>query len=263
MAAPMGSDETGTSLGALAFEDAQTPLLLRKPVVGGVVLGFAAVVALYVVATQFWGLSFKIDAEPFRDWVEERGALGVLVFILVMALSVLFAPIPNVPIFIAAGLAWGPVLGTVYCMAGLTLGSAIAFGLARKFGRRHLARLIGQRAAARIDHMVDTMGGRVVFWSRLMPGVNFDWISYVAGMTSVPFRVFIFYSFLGMLAPTAVTVAMGDGLTRNPAITLALGGFWVVSIVATALYFWLKRSHFRGSEKPPAEPGVNAEVELG
>ena len=106
MAAPMGSDETSTSLGALAFEDAQTPLLLRKPVVGGVVLGFAAVVALYFVATQFWGLSFKIDAEPFRDWVEERGALGVLVFILVMALSVLFAPIPNVPIFIAAGLAF-------------------------------------------------------------------------------------------------------------------------------------------------------------
>lgn len=263
MAGTVELEDTGQELESLMFEDSQTPLLLRKPFVAGVVLLFFAVVGLYFVSTRFWGLSFKIDAEPFRDWVEARGAFGVLVFILVMALSVLFAPIPNVPIFIAAGLAWGPVLGTAYCMAGLTIGSTVAFWVARKFGRRHLARLIGRHAAERIDHMVDTMGGRVVFWTRLMPGVNFDWISFVAGMTSVPFRTFIIFSFLGMLPPTAITVAMGDGLTRNPAITLALGGFWVVSIVATAIYFWLRRSHWRAPAKAPAESGVNAEAELG
>jgi uncharacterized membrane protein YdjX (TVP38/TMEM64 family) len=247
----------------MVFESSETPLLLRKPVVFGVVIAFFAVVALYVIATKFWGLSFKIDAGPFRDWVEARGPLGVVVFILVMALSVLFAPIPNVPIFIAAGLAWGPILGTVYCMIGLTLGSGVAFFVARKFGRQHLPKLIGHHAASRLDSMVDNMGGRVVFWTRLMPGVNFDWISYVAGMTSVPFRVFIFYSFLGMIPPTAVTVAMGDGLTRNPAITIALGGFWVVSILATAGYFWMRRKHWRTPAAPTLESGGNPEVELG
>ncbi len=50
---------------------------------------------------------------------------------------------------------------------------------------------------------------------------------------------------------------------RRPAITLALGGFWVVSIVATAIYFWLRRSHWRAPAKAPAESGVNAEAELG
>ena len=257
------TDETAHDLDEIVFEGSETPLLLRKPVVFGVVIAFFAVVALYVIATKFWGLSFKIDAGPFRDWVEARGPFGVVVFILVMALSVLFAPIPNVPIFIAAGLAWGPILGTIYCMIGLTLGSGVAFFVARKFGRQHLPKLIGHHAAARLDSMVDSMGGRVVFWSRLMPGVNFDWISYVAGMTSVPFRVFIFYSFLGMIPPTAVTVAMGDGLTRNPAITIALGGFWVVSILATAAYFWMRRKHWRAPATPKLESGVNPEVELG
>jgi uncharacterized membrane protein YdjX (TVP38/TMEM64 family) len=257
------SDDTGDNLDQMVNSEDETPLLLRKPVVGGVVVAFLATVALYFVATQFWGLSFKIDAGPFRDWVEARGVLGVVVFILVMALSVLFAPIPNVPIFIAAGLAWGPVLGTVYCMAGLTLGSAAAFFVARKFGRKHLPKLIGHHAASRLDSMVDNMGGKVVFWTRLMPGVNFDWISFVAGMTSVPFRTFIVYSFLGMIPPTAVTVAMGDGLTRNPAITLALGGFWVVSILATAGYFWFRRNHLRGALRRPPESGANPEGELG
>ncbi len=256
-------DPTVEHIDDLMFEESETPLLLRKPVVFGIVVLFAACVAVYFAATTFWGVSFKVDAEPFRDWVEERGALGVVVFILVMAASVLFAPIPNVPIFIAAGLAWGPILGTIYCMAGLTLGSAAAFWVARKLGRNHLPRLIGHKAAARIDHMVDNMGGRVVFFSRLMPGINFDWISFVAGMTSVKFRTFIVYSFLGMIPPCAVTVAMGDGLNRDPRITLGLLGLWVLAIVATAWFFWSRRKHWRAS--PPARPdsGVNPEAELG
>jgi len=256
-------DETSEALDSIALEGGETPLLLRKPVIIGVVLAFLATVGLYYVATQFWGLSFQIDAEPFRDWVEERGPLGVIVFILVMAVSVLFAPIPNVPIFIAAGLAWGTVLGTVYCMLGLTLGSAMAFYASRKLGRKHLPRLIGKSAASRLDSMVTEMGGRVVFWTRLMPGVNFDWISFVAGMTAVPFRVFIFYSFLGMLLPTGVTVAMGDGLDRDPRITLALGGLWVLAIVATAGYFWMRRRRHVAARRLRAETGVTPTSELG
>ncbi|MEO8541290.1 MAG: TVP38/TMEM64 family protein [bacterium] len=257
------TEDVSEGLDHIALGGGETPLLLRKPFVIGLVVAFFATVLLYVVATQFWGLSFKIDAEPLRDWVKARGALGVIVFILFMAISVLFAPIPNVPIFIAAGLAWGPILGTVYCMIGLTIGSAAAFFVARKFGRKHLPKLIGHSAAARLDSVVDNFGGKVVFWTRLMPGVNFDWISFVAGMTSVPFRTFIVYSFLGMIPPTAVTVAMGDGLTRNPAITLALGGFWVVSILATAAYFWFRRKHWRGALSKPSDSGVNPEAELG
>ncbi|MCL6643867.1 MAG: VTT domain-containing protein, partial [Dehalococcoidia bacterium] len=162
-----------------------------------------------------------------------------------MALSVLFAPVPNAPIFMAAGLAWGPVLGTLYCMAGLVLGSAVAFWVARRFGRRHLARLIGRRNADRIDALVLEMGGRVVFWSRMIPAVNFDWISFLAGMTAIPFRVFIVYSALGMLFPTAIAVVAGDGLGRDARITLAAGGVWVGVIVVSAVVYWRRRANGR------------------
>jgi uncharacterized membrane protein YdjX (TVP38/TMEM64 family) len=255
--------EPEADLEDVLFEGNETPLLLRKSVLIGVVVGFFAILGAYLMITIAFDLSLKIDAEPFRDWVEERGPMGVVVFILVMAASVLFAPIPNVPIFIAAGLAWGPVLGTVYCMAGLTLGSAAAFWVSRRFGRTHLPKLIGHKAAARLDGMVDTMGGRVVFWTRIMPGVNFDWISFVAGMTSVPFRTFIVYSFLGMIPPTAITVAMGDQLGKNPLITIALGGIWVLAILATAGYFWMRRRNSQSRRLQTVETGANPEAELG
>ncbi|MEJ5222274.1 MAG: TVP38/TMEM64 family protein [Tepidiforma sp.] len=219
----------------------EPPLLLRRKVVGGLVAAFVLAVIAYWATSEYFGISYTIDEEPFREWVDGFGLLGPLVFIVIMALSVLFAPVPNAPIFMAAGLAWGPVLGTAYCMAGLILGSAMAFWVARRFGRRHLPRLIGAKNAARVDSLVLEMGGRVVFWSRMIPAVNFDWISFVAGMTAIPFRVFIVYSALGMLFPTAISVVAGDGLGRDFRITLAAGGAWVAVIVISAVVYWRRR----------------------
>ncbi|MCL4240031.1 MAG: TVP38/TMEM64 family protein [Dehalococcoidia bacterium] len=257
------TDDTEAKLEAMIFQAEETPLLLRKKVVGGIVLAFLLTAVLYVVTTEYFGLSYKIDAEPFQEWVEERGVLAPIVFILVMALSVLFAPVPNAPIYIAAGIVWGPVLGTAYCMAGLTLGSALAFWIARRVGRKHLPRLIGHRMANRLDTLVEDMGGRVVFWSRMIPAVNFDWVSFVAGMTAVPFRVFIIYSFLGMLFPTGLTVVAGDGLGRDPRITLVAGGIWVGVILASAGYFWARRKHLMGEGVRGPDPGAVTPAELG
>lgn len=246
-----------------AFGDGETPLLLRKRVVVGIVLGFAGLVAAYFIAARIFGFSPTFDAEPFQDWVQDFGPWGPVVFIIVMALSVLFAPVPNAPIFIAAGLAWGPVVGTAYSMAGLTLGSTMAFYAARFLGRRHLRRLIGAKTAERLDHMADTMGGRVVFFSRMMPGINFDWISFLAGMTSVRFGIFIFYSFLGMLFPTGLAVAAGDSLGRDTRITVLLGGIWVFTIVLTALYFWWRRRQHLAARRKLAQTGAERSPELG
>ena len=253
MAEPKGPGRhiSRPSVDSFVFEGEATPLLLRGRVVAGIVVAFIMLVATYLVLVRAFGWSFDVNAEPFRVWVDGWGAWGPVVFIGVMALSVLVAPIPNVPIFIAAGLVWGPVVGTTYSMAGLLIGSAMAFGISRRFGRKHLPRLIGKKAAERLDTISETMGGRVVFWARILPVVSFDWVSFVAGMTSIPFTRFFLYSALGMLFPTWVAVAAGDGLGRDIRITLAYGGVWVSLIVGTAAYFWFRRRvaiKRRGSE---------------
>ncbi len=250
-------------LGAFVFEGDETPALLRARVIVAVGIVVALCIAAYVIAHEVFGFSWTIDAEPFKQWVKDRGALGPIVFVLVMALSVLFAPIPNVPIFIAAGLAWGPWLGTAYSLAGLVLGSTMAFYAARWLGQRHLGRLIGAKMAARLNTLADTMGGRVIFWARMLPAINFDWISFVAGMTSIRFTVFIIYSTLGMVIPTAIVVAAGDGLSSNPRVTLLMAGLWFAGIAATGVYFWRQRvagNRERGTGSRDMQERTNAET---
>ncbi|MCC7364060.1 MAG: TVP38/TMEM64 family protein [Dehalococcoidia bacterium] len=232
---------------AFVYEGEATPLLLRKSVVFALVAAFAVIAAGYFAAVAYFDIPTTLDAEPFQDWVEDRGALGPVVFILVMAVSVLFAPIPNVPIFIAAGLAWGVVLGTVYSMAGMMLGSTMAFYAARLVGRKHLARLIGRKTADRLDHLVDRFGGGLVFWARMLPVVNFDWISFLAGMTAIRFLPFFVYSFLGMLLPTIIAVVAGDSLGKDIRISVGLLGVWVSGIVFSAGFFWYRQRKGRAT----------------
>jgi uncharacterized membrane protein YdjX (TVP38/TMEM64 family) len=239
----------GEALASSMVTSEETPLLLRWRVIAALVVAFVAVVGGYFIASSIWGFSAEIDAEPFRDWVEGWGALGPVVFIFVMAASVLFAPIPNVPVFIAAGLAWGPLLGTVYSLIGLMIGSTAAFWISRRLGRRWLPRLIGRHNASRIDALADSMGGRVLFLARMLPVVNFDWLSFVAGVTSIRYWVFAVASFFGMIVPTAAAVVAGDGLGRDLRITAAAIGAWLAVVLFTAAYYYWRRRRYMASRR--------------
>lgn len=241
------------SLEDAMFEGEETPLLLQWRVIAAIVGLFVVIVGGYFAASAIWGFSTEIDAEPFRDWVEEQGPLGPLVFIAVMAVSVLFAPVPNAPVFVAAGLAWGPVLGTVYSLIGLMLGSTAAFWVARRLGRRFLPRLIGSRNADRIDSVADSMGGRVVFAARMLPVLNFDWLSYVAGVTSIRFGTFALASVLGMIVPTAAAVVAGDGLGRDIRITAGALGAWLGTVLLSALYYYWRRRRYLSRRRSEAK----------
>ncbi|MXW26336.1 MAG: TVP38/TMEM64 family protein [Dehalococcoidia bacterium] len=233
-------------------EGEETPLLLQRRVLAGIAAAFLALVAVYFILTAVFDISLQPDPKPLQDWVEQWGVWGPIAFMAVMAFSVLFAPVPNAPIFIAAGLVWGPVLGSVYSMIGMMWGSAMAFWVARRLGRKYLPRLVGSKAAAQMDSLSVRMGGRLIFWARMLPVVNFDWISFLAGLTAMSFWRFFVFSFLGMLTPTIVGVVAGDSLGRDVRITLIIAGVWVAGVILSGLYFWWRRRQARAEAAPQA-----------
>jgi len=241
------------ALRELVYEGEAVPWLLRGRVLIALAVGMLLIISSYGVALQIFGLPTNLDAEPLQEWVEARGLLAPLVFIAAMALSVLFAPIPNVPIFAAAGLIWGPIVGTVYSLIGMMAGSLLAFYVARLMGRRHIHRFIGRKAAVRIDGLVDSFGGQVVFWARMLPIVNFDWISFLAGVTSIRVVPFLVWTFLGMILPTALGVVAGDALGKDVRVTLVIGAVWVASILLTGGYVGWRARRSGGVERPTGQ----------
>jgi uncharacterized membrane protein YdjX (TVP38/TMEM64 family)/rhodanese-related sulfurtransferase len=172
----------------------------------------------------------RFDAAGLQAWVEGAGAAGPLVFIGLYALvTVLF--LPGSVITLAGGALFGPVWGTLWNLAGATLGAALAFLIARYLGADWVARRAGPRLT-RLNEGVSAEGWRFVAFVRLVPLFPFNLLNYALGLTRIPFAAYVLatgvfmlpgaiaYTWLGYAGREAL--AGGEGLVRNGLIALAL-----------------------------------------
>ena len=107
----------------------------RKRVIALVGLGLFVVFSIAV----FWFvgkpmLQFVSQPDQFRDWVDTHGIWGRLAFLGMVMFQVFVAIIPGEPLEIGAGYAFGPVEGTLLCMGGVAIASAIIFLLVKRLG---------------------------------------------------------------------------------------------------------------------------------
>lgn len=183
-----------------------------------------------------------LETDDIREWGEGLGPWGPVILIAILAAAMVFAPIPNPPFMIAAGLIWGTVLGVVYAVIGQMIGAAIIFWISRRFGRQFIPRLVGERGAERIDLLAREIGPQLVFWWRMMP-ISFDFAAYAAGLTPMSFRFFMALVLFGSIVPTAVVVGFGDSLNHSWTARFVFGGLIVVAIAVPATVLYLRNRH--------------------
>ena len=76
------------------------------------------------------------DPDQYRAWIDGKGIWAQISFIAMVFFQVIFAIIPGEPLEICAGIAFGGMEGTLLCLLGIFLGSAVIFLLVRKLGVR-------------------------------------------------------------------------------------------------------------------------------
>jgi uncharacterized membrane protein YdjX (TVP38/TMEM64 family) len=203
-----------------AFTAKQAWLLLAL-----LALGLLVTYGIDRLVSQF----VDLDERRIEQWVHGFGALGPLVLILIEAGTVVFSPVPTVPIDIAGGLAFGVFPGTLYVLTGAMIGATLDFYLASRLGRGFVERKLGRRVMESIDGVALRMGAKLIFFTRLCPLFNFKWVSYAAGLTRIPYRTYAVWSLLGTLGPTIAVLYVGDVLVTHPARS---------ALVFTALVIW-------------------------
>jgi len=199
------------------------------------VLGLFAVVAvfagLYVALLRY--APFVFDAEALRDWIDGFGELAPLVFVVVQAGQVVVAPIPGQVVALVSGYLFGSVAGTVYSLSGVLLGSAIAFLLAKRFGRSFVEKILDESVVERFDGFVDRVGipGLVVFV--LVPGLPDDVICFAAGLTKWSLRTFMIVIAIGRLPAYVLTVYAGGQFASGQSLTafVLLGVIGCLSLI--------------------------------
>lgn len=199
-------------------------------------------IAVALAAILYLGRSAGAYVPRFATWVEDLGFWGPIVFILGYAGATL-AFVPGSVLTLAAGAIFGLVEGTLYVFVAATLGSTLAFLVARHAARERIEKRIeGDARFAAIDRAVGAEGRKIVFLLRLSPVFPFNLLNYALGLTRVRL-VDYFVASLGMLPGTLLyvytgkiigdvaAVAGGAGPERGPGSWLLVG----VGLVATLL----------------------------
>lgn len=187
------------------MDDAKTapsPATTRLPI-GRLLFGVVAVVALLALGRQLGGY-----LPAFAQWIEGLGFWGPVLFIVGYAAATV-AFVPGSVLTLAAGAIFGLGSGMVYVFAAATLGSALAFLVARYIARQAIERrLEGNERFTAIDRAVGREGFKIVVLLRLSPVFPFNLLNYALGLTGVRFRDYVLAS-IGMLPGTLLYVYYG------------------------------------------------------
>lgn len=210
---------------------------------------------LLIVGTLFamahaFGWGERLGA--LRDWIRTLGPWGPVAFVLTFAVAAVLA-IPGSLFAVTAGALFGPVLGVIVDSIGSTLGASLAFLVARYVARDAVAQWLSHdERFRRLDHLTAKRGAAIVGLTRLVPFFPYDLLNYSFGLTNIPFRTYVFWSWLCMLPGTIVYVVGADavftaisrqGASWTSIAVIAAAGFLLALLIRYA-------RHSLGKERP-------------
>jgi uncharacterized membrane protein YdjX (TVP38/TMEM64 family) len=167
----------------------------------------------YLLADYFGLTGLITDLDSMVAEIRRLGVVGPFLVIALMALAVVFNPLPSAPVALASGAVYGHSWGTIYIIIGATLGAVIAFLIARISGYQAVRKLLPanwflNRGSTQSALMFS------IFISRLIPFLSFDLISYAAGLTPISLWRYFLATLFGLM-PASFLLAHFGGEMRQ------------------------------------------------
>jgi len=201
---------------------------------------FAGVVFLVIwhYNSQLWNQVNKLyhiyqDPHQLKKVIKSFGPYAPLAYILLQIMQVVIAPIPGGAIEFLGGYLFGVRAGFIYSMIGLTLGSWLAFSLARIFEKIAVEKFVSVQTRKKFDYLVEHEGVILSFILFLLPGFPKDALCYILGLTPMHLGIFLTISTIGRIPGTLMAILQGAKAFEQEYYTfgMLLGGSALVILV--------------------------------
>ncbi|MDP1729397.1 MAG: TVP38/TMEM64 family protein [archaeon] len=193
------------------------------------IVPIALLIIGYVFPSQFFG-----SQEAIRDFVSQFGVFAPLAFIVLQILQVVITPFSHYAVSIAGGFIFGTWQGFIYNWIGRVIGTAIAFYLARIFGRKIINHVVKKETIQKYDYIFEK-GRFLLFLAYFLPLFPDDELSYLAGLSAISPRIFLPLMVIGHISGSLSLAYIGNGIQsfREPmfiilSLITLIGGIWFV-----------------------------------
>jgi uncharacterized membrane protein YdjX (TVP38/TMEM64 family) len=225
-------NQEGHSVQSIEFE--QKPAVKTKNhVVLKFVLATLVLVLLSILLYQTGLLKIFFSKKCMANFLQSLGQWSFLGFIGLQITQVVIAPIPGDVTGLIGGYLYGPWLGIIWSTIGLTIGSYIAFELARTFGKPFVKKWVPDKFMERFRFLLTHRGAFIVFLLFFLPGFPKDYLCYILGLGEFSALEFTVISGVGRLFGTVLLTLGGNYIRLHQYVQFSV--VCGVALVAFAL----------------------------
>lgn len=210
-------------------DDETGPAKPRWVALAAIALAFAALAAVW----QFTPLSGVVTAERAMQWAHDFGSRPWAPLVVMLAYTpACFIMFPRPLITLTGVIAFGPVLGFVYALLGITFSAAVTYFVGQRMRRDSVRRLAG----AKLDKMILVLrkhGLLAMTLLRLVPLAPFAVEGIVAGAVRLKLWHLLVGTAIGLTPGTLAATLFGGQL--EAALTDHEVNWWVVAGVLGVL----------------------------
>ncbi len=218
----------------------------KKTIMGIAVLGTVAAGILYLLF-PLGIVEYFTNRHLLTHFFTEHRTNAVVIFVGLQALQVVAAPVPGEVTGLVGGFFFGNARGILYSTVGLTLGSWLAFLLARFAGRPLVEMVVNSQTIKRYDYVMKHKGLFLAFLMFLIPGFPKDILCYLLGLGHMRQRDFLLVSTSGRLLGTAL-LTLGGSFLRGKhygafftVLGIGIGAVLLVMIYRENIERWFRR----------------------
>lgn len=207
---------------------------------------------LIIGILAFVGWKFSVDRENFKLWMDDHGAFGCVVYVIMVILQIIVALVPGGPIEVAGGYAFGAFLGTILFLLGAFIGSLTVFILVRKYGKPVVELFFKDKDIGKLSFLKDDAKRNILFLVLfIIPGSPKDLLCYVAGLTDMPIWFFIVITTLGRLPAVLGSAISGEALGNENTFVaiISLAIIFTISAIGIVAYYFVTRKHKSDEKK--------------
>lgn len=216
-------------------------LTLKTKRIIGLISLFITIGVFYLIAhfAVYRFFSSGASASSFKEFIEGYGFIGRFVALGIQLLQVFIAFIPGEFIEVGLGYAFGAIEGTLICLVGVALASALIFVLAKKWGVKLVELFISTEKINSLAFInSEKKLKRVVFFLFLIPGTPKDLLTYILPLTRIRLSEFLVISLIARI-PSIISSTVGgdffeEGKYLHGIVLLVITA--VISLLGLKLY---------------------------
>jgi phospholipase D1/2 len=220
--------------------DEHKPHTIRRALLG--VLTLAALLGL-AAAWRWSALGEWLDIDRLMHQAKMLNAHPTTPLLVIPGIALAGSlAVPLTLLIVAAVLAFGPLAGFFYSLAGAELSALLTYAAGHGMGRDLVRRYAGERLNS-VSKQLSRRGVLTIITLRIVPVAPFVVVNLVAGASHISFRDFALGTLVGLLPGLVAIALFADGMVksiRDPDI----GSFAWLSVVVLLIALatlWLRK----------------------